>query len=171
MNGIEYERRVAGFLRRKHFRNIRLTKASGDYGVDILASKGRHRYAVQCKYYNHPVGVSAVQQVVAGMAFYECDRALVVTNNRFTRQACEHASRNEVELLPHISGKNNIRAVFLRIILYLLLADILFTPYRIIALIALHVCISFRLLSLYLRYKIRKERKVQKENEDPETDI
>ena len=61
--------------------------------MDITARRRGHKYAVQCKFYSHPVGVSAVQQVVGGMAYYDCDRAMVITNNTFTRQAKELARR------------------------------------------------------------------------------
>ena len=122
MNGQKYEKKVAGYLRRHGYHNVRITKTSGDYGVDIIARKGFHRYAVQCKYYSKPVGVGAVQQVVGGMAYYDCDRAIVVTNNRFTRQAGELAGMNDVTLIPNISGYETVRAMILFLLFLILLA-------------------------------------------------
>lgn len=103
LDGNKYEKKVASYLRWHGYSRVRITKTSGDYGVDILARKGLHKYAVQCKYYSKPVGLAAVQQVVAGMAYYDCDRALVVTNNTFTRQANELAENNNVTLLANVS--------------------------------------------------------------------
>ena len=39
MSGEEFERYVAALLRANGFSNVQMTKASGDYGVDVLASK------------------------------------------------------------------------------------------------------------------------------------
>lgn len=104
MTGHEYEHLVAAYLRRHGYNGVKVTQASGDYGVDVIASKGGHKYAVQCKYYSHPVGVSAVQEVAAGRAFYHCDRAMVVTNSIFTKAAEELALANNVVLLDGITS-------------------------------------------------------------------
>lgn len=97
-SGIDYERFCAEELRKYGFKNIHLTKASGDFGVDIVCEKRGEKWAVQCKYYSSNVGVGAVQQAVAGKAMYQCDRAMVMTNSSFTSQAKELANQNGVEL-------------------------------------------------------------------------
>lgn len=100
-----YEYDVARYLRRHMFWDVRVTRASGDYGVDVTARKGLFRkYAVQCKYYSSPVGVGAVQEVVAGMKVYNCNRSMVVTNNVFTRPAQKLAEENDVVLLSGVRG-------------------------------------------------------------------
>ena len=73
-----------------------MTSTTGDFGADIIAERNEERIAVQCKRYAKPVGVKAVQEAISAMKHYECDRCLVVTNNRFTRQAMVLASDNEV---------------------------------------------------------------------------
>lgn len=113
MDGNKYEKRVASYLRDKGFKHVTITKTSGDYGVDIIANKHFHKYAVQCKYYSKPVGIAAVQQVVAGMAYYECDRAMVITNSSFTRQAIQLAEHNNVELLANIMPRSSLFQDFL----------------------------------------------------------
>lgn len=102
MDGYEYERLVAQYLRSHGYTGVKVTQASGDYGVDVIAHKSRHKYAVQCKYYSAPVGVGAVQEVVAGKAKYKCDKAIVVTNSTFTKAASELAAANHVELITQI---------------------------------------------------------------------
>jgi hypothetical protein len=81
---------------------VKCTKASGDYGVDVLASKGRNRYAIQCKLYSNPVGLGAVQEVAAGMKHYGCNVGMVITNNTFTSQAIRLAHENGIVLKPHV---------------------------------------------------------------------
>lgn len=104
MNPYSYEYSVAAFLQNNGYKNVRVTKASGDYGVDITAVKGKKKYAVQCKYYSNPVGLSAVQEVVAGKSMYGCDSAMVITNTVFTQPAKNLAAQNGVELMEHVWG-------------------------------------------------------------------
>lgn len=103
LTGVEYEYNIAAYLKRKGYWGVKVTKASGDYGVDITAHKYGKKYAVQCKYYTQPVGVAAVQEVVAGRAYYGCDRAMVVTNSTYTTAAKELAKCNNVTLLEGVS--------------------------------------------------------------------
>lgn len=102
MNGHEYEYQVAKYLRGHGYTGVTVTKGSGDFGVDVIAHKSGHKYAVQCKYYSNPVGLGAVQEAVAGMAYYKCDRAMVVTNSTFTKAAHDLARANNVLLLDGV---------------------------------------------------------------------
>ena len=111
LSGYEYERFCANYIKKIGFYNIEVTKSSGDQGVDIVASKGGHRYAIQCKYYSSPVGNKAVQEVVAGAAFYNCDKKMVITNSSFTSSAIDLAASNGVELLPFVK-ETEIRSTF-----------------------------------------------------------
>lgn len=102
MTGLQYENFVAEYLESCNYTSVEVTKGSGDYGVDITAYKSGHKYAIQCKYYTNAVGIDAVQQVVAGMAFYDCDRAMVITNSTFTTAAQNLAHTNHVLLIQGI---------------------------------------------------------------------
>ena len=102
MAGLEYEKFVADYLKRKGYWGVKVTRASGDFGIDVIAHKNGKKYAVQCKYYSAPVGVSAVQEAVAGKAHYGCNAAMVVTNNVFTKAAETLAADNGVKLLSEV---------------------------------------------------------------------
>jgi hypothetical protein len=78
---------------------VQTTKASGDQGVDLILAKGGRRVAVQAKGYAGAVGVSAVQEVVAGRGVYRCDSCAVVTNSRFTRGAKDCSRANSCQLV------------------------------------------------------------------------
>lgn len=67
------------------------TKASGDQGIDVIATKGGVIWGIQCKGYADNVGNAAVQQAYTGRTIYRCDRCMVVTNSGFTRAAQEAA--------------------------------------------------------------------------------
>ncbi|MCD8335368.1 MAG: restriction endonuclease [Clostridiales bacterium] len=109
--GQEYELFVERYLRGQGFRHIRHTGKTGDLGVDLVARKGLHTYAVQCKFYSQPVDGSAIQQVVAGKACYGCDAALVVTNATLTPGAWTLAERNRVEVLTEIDPELHLRGL------------------------------------------------------------
>ena len=63
------------------------TPKRGDHGADIIASKGPVIFSVQCKYLNSHVGFDAIKEVYTSKGIYGTDKALVITNNDFTKQA------------------------------------------------------------------------------------
>ena len=87
MDGIAFEHFTCDILIANGFENVENTKTSWDFGVDVLATKDNTRYAIQCKRYRNLVGIEAVQQVYAGCDYYECDVAVVFTNQYFTKSA------------------------------------------------------------------------------------
>jgi restriction system protein len=98
MPGVEFEKYVAARLRRTGW-DVSLTAASGDYGVDLIARKGADCMAIQCKRYAKPVGVSAVQQVVAGSMQHRCTSSMVVSNQEFTTAAKRLAGTHSCQLV------------------------------------------------------------------------
>lgn len=87
MDGHEFEYFCADLLRKDGFSEVSVTKGSGDQGVDILATKGGIRYAIQCKNYASALGNTPVQEVNAGKTFYNCHVGVVMTNSTFTAGA------------------------------------------------------------------------------------
>lgn len=130
--GFAYEQLCARYLRTQGFFDIRMTKSSGDQGIDILARKGGVTYGFQCKHYAKPVSNRAVQEAYAGAMYYNCDRAVVISNNDFTKSAYALAEKLDVALWPNteldgrgfraVSG-SSLAAVF---ILFLVIAAVLF---------------------------------------------
>lgn len=98
LDGYQFERYVGDLLKADHFYDISLTQSSNDYGIDILAKKGKDKYAIQCKKYSSKVGVHAVQQVSSGCLYYQCDHAIVITNSVYTSQAITLANSLHVLL-------------------------------------------------------------------------
>lgn len=97
-SGIEFEEFVAKTLRDAGWAT-RLTKKSGDQGLDLLASNERFRVAIQCKRYSLPVGNAAVQEVHAAADFFGATHAVVVTTSSFTTPALQLAESLGVILL------------------------------------------------------------------------
>ena len=125
MTGIEYENWCAQYLRQSGFAQIRKTKATGDQGIDLLARKNGLLFGFQCKYYQSHVGNEAVQQAYAGMKYYGCDRAVVMTNGEFTSSARELAEETGVVLWDHQdpeTGASPFRFVILLAVIVLFLS-------------------------------------------------
>ena len=98
MEGRDFEYYCADILKERGFLDVRVTKGSRDFGADILAEKDGVSYAVQCKCYDGPVGVHAVQEAYAGRDYYECMVGAVMTNQYFTEPAVELASKLKIML-------------------------------------------------------------------------
>lgn len=98
MEGHEFEHFCADLLQRNGFTDVEVTKASGDFGIDILARKDGVSYAIQCKCYSDTVGNHAVQEALSGAQYYHCMVAVVMTNNYFTPAAIETAQKTNVLL-------------------------------------------------------------------------
>ena len=99
MTGIQFEEYFAAVLRGLDYQ-VTMTKTTGDFGVDLIATKDGKRTAVQCKRKRGgAVGAAAVQQVVAGAAMHGCSTTMVVTNNLFTPAAQQLAVVHDCELV------------------------------------------------------------------------
>lgn len=96
--GLEFESYCAVLLEKNGYESVEVTKASGDQGIDILATYNGVKYAIQCKLYSKPVGNSAVQQAYSGKTFYNCHIGVVLTNSIFTPSAIELAEKLGVVL-------------------------------------------------------------------------
>jgi restriction system protein len=108
MSGLDFEKYVAALLKQQGYTKIRLTEKF-DYGVDIIAHKDGIRWGIQTKRYSSLCKKAAVEQVVAGLRYYHCDRAMVVTNSTFSKQAKELAKHNDCVLIDRtaIFSKNS----------------------------------------------------------------
>lgn len=98
LEGHDFEHFCADLLEQKGFVDVEVTRGSGDYGIDILAEKDGVTYAIQCKRYQGPVGVEAVQQAYAGRDYYDRMVGAVMTNQYFTAPAVSAAKRLKILL-------------------------------------------------------------------------
>jgi restriction system protein len=104
MSGREFEKYVAARVRQMGW-DVSATPATRDFGVDLIAERGSECVAIQCKRHARPVGVSAVQQVVAGALHHRCSASAVVSNQEFTTAAKELASTHGC----HLVGRSKLR--------------------------------------------------------------
>jgi hypothetical protein len=99
MDGVDFEHYVAARLRSAGY-TVEMTTTTGDFGVDLIVTSPEGvRRAIQCKRKAKPVGVSAVQEVVAGAKHYGCTSTMVVSNSEFTPAAIQLANANSCLLI------------------------------------------------------------------------
>ncbi|MFD3447118.1 restriction endonuclease [Microbacteriaceae bacterium 4G12] len=98
MNGHQFEEYL-GILFRKLGYQTQVTKASGDFGADLILRKNNKKIIVQAKRYKKNVGISSVQEIVGAKEFYKADETWVVTNSNFTAAARKLATANRVVLI------------------------------------------------------------------------
>ena len=97
LSGKEFEHYLEVLFKKLGYQ-VQRTPYQGDYGADLVLRQGDEKTVVQAKRYTRKVGVKAVQEAVASKQYYHCDKAMVVTNSRFSRQAQTLAKANQVEL-------------------------------------------------------------------------
>ncbi len=99
MDPFEFEHYVASLLRFQGFRNIEVTKKSGDWGADIIAERERRKYTIQVKRWRNYVTERAVKEAVFAQGHYGCDGAMVITNSYFTGEAKHWARHYDCALI------------------------------------------------------------------------
>jgi restriction system protein len=77
---------------------VRKTPDTNDYGADLLLYKDSEKVVVQAKRYKNKVGVKAINEVLGALHYYNCNRAIVVTNSFYTPNAIKMANKCNVEL-------------------------------------------------------------------------
>lgn len=97
-DGFEFENYIADLLKKLDYNNVKVLPMSNDYGADVLAEFNNVKYAIQCKYYYGPVGISAIQEVIGAKRHYKAQVAVVATNNTFTSNSENLAKSNNVIL-------------------------------------------------------------------------
>jgi HJR/Mrr/RecB family endonuclease len=97
MTGKQFESFLSVYYRKLGY-DVTLTPSTQDYGADLILRKNGIKTIVQAKRSQKAVSVKAVQEIVGAIKHYNADKALVVTNNRFTENACNLARSNGVEL-------------------------------------------------------------------------
>lgn len=97
MDGIEFEHFLARHFESQGF-TVEVTKAGHDFGADLVIERDGVKTAVQAKRYDTNISISAVQEVFAAAAYYDCDSSMVITNSYYTSSAKKLAEKIGVEL-------------------------------------------------------------------------
>ena len=98
LSGVEFENFLLDLFQKMGY-DVKVTKASHDYGADLLISKNGTLSVVQAKCYSKAVGIKAIQEIVGAKQHYKAKEAVVATNNYFSKAAEVLALENNVKLL------------------------------------------------------------------------
>jgi restriction system protein len=98
MDGIQFEDYLKELFKSRGY-IVEGTKASGDFGVDLILKNKEKKIAVQAKRYSKNVGIKAVQEVSSAMKYYSVQESWVVTNSYYTAAAEKLALTNGVRLI------------------------------------------------------------------------
>lgn len=79
--------------------SVQRTPKKGDLGADLIASKGGHKYSIQCKRYAGTVNRGAVSDAVMAKKNYKCNRSMVITTSRFTPDAVKVANQHDCKMI------------------------------------------------------------------------
>ncbi|WP_040963210.1 restriction endonuclease [Bacillus mycoides] len=111
MDGYQFEEFVAQLFQDMGYKT-EVTSSSGDYGIDVIARRKGLNIGIQAKRYSDKVPNKAVQEVIAGIAFYNLDQGLVITNNYYTKQAQNQAKSTNVLLWDRDILQQKLREVY-----------------------------------------------------------
>jgi multisubunit Na+/H+ antiporter MnhG subunit len=109
MSGAEFEAYLQRVLISQGF-EVKVTRASGDLGVDLIAARSGDSIAIQVKRYGTKISRRAISDAVAGMRHYGCGKAMVITNNYFTPGALALAASNDCTVVDRDTLANWITA-------------------------------------------------------------
>lgn len=101
-DGSEFELYLYHLFQQLGYAEVHKTTSSRDFGADLVfLDRAGRRNVIQAKRYgaNHPVGLSAVQEIYTSMRYYEADRSIVLTSARYTEACRTLAAVNGVKLL------------------------------------------------------------------------
>lgn len=117
MDGKFFEIWLAHQFRRAGY-TVKRTRYQKDHGVDlILTTPKGTKIAIQAKKLGQRkgrVGAKALGEVIRGQKYYNCDKAMMVTNQGYTEQAREEARKIGIELVDRenlIAFVNKINAM------------------------------------------------------------
>ncbi|OJE37261.1 hypothetical protein BAQ44_16700 [Bacillus mobilis] len=111
MDGYQFEEFVAQLFQEMGYKT-EVTSSSGDYGIDVIAKRKGLTMGIQAKRYSDKVPNKAVQEVIAGIAFYNLDQGLVITNNYYTKPAQNQAKGTNVLLWDRDMLLQKLREVY-----------------------------------------------------------
>jgi len=100
MSPYEFENYISTLFQKMGYKT-RTTKASRDFGVDVIARKEEDIVAVQVKKYKDcPVGNKEIQMLLGAMQMRKirANRSIIITTSRFTKNALEQADGCPIEL-------------------------------------------------------------------------
>ena len=97
----EFEYLVSDYYKQQGYKTI-ITPYSGDWGIDVIASKGKEKLAIQVKMYggsSRRITRLVMMQLYGAMAYKDCTRAVMVTDGDCMPDAINVAIKLGIEVI------------------------------------------------------------------------
>jgi restriction system protein len=101
MNPRQFEIFVEKHFKQKGYKT-NLTPQSGDYGVDVFAEKNNEKIAIQAKMFGdsqRKINRKAMMELYGAKEYFDCTKAVMVTNGKILNDAKEVAQKLNIELV------------------------------------------------------------------------
>ncbi|MEK4328141.1 DUF2034 domain-containing protein [Paenibacillus sp. FSL R7-0312] len=93
----EFEKEVSNIFSREGF-VARVTKATGDKGVDIIMHHNNHKIIVQCKQYKKPVGPAIVRELIGTVYSQRASLGILIALTGYTQGSYDAANEGPILL-------------------------------------------------------------------------
>ena len=97
MSGHEFEKNIADLYRKRGYQ-VRVTRGSGDGGIDLYMEKNGVKYVVQCKNHKNQVGPAPVRDLFGAMTAERITHGIFIASGGYTTGARDFAN-GRIELL------------------------------------------------------------------------
>jgi restriction system protein len=97
----QYEEGVARHFQKRGYL-VKTTPYSSDFGVDVFAERAGEKIAIQAKMFGgtkRPVNGEMVLQLHGAKDYFDCTKAVLVTDGRFTAGATKIANKLQIDIL------------------------------------------------------------------------
>jgi restriction system protein len=101
MNPRQFEELVCEHYRQKGY-NAEITTYSNDYGIDVFATKGKEKIAVQAKMFGQTtrkINRQVVMELHGAKDYFDCTKAVIATDGTFLQDAVVVAEKLKIEIL------------------------------------------------------------------------
>lgn len=101
MKSREFEIFVENHFKQMGYKTT-LTSHSGDYGVDVFAENRKEKIAIQAKMYGdskRKINRKSMMELHGAMAYFDCTKAVMVTNGNILVDAIEVANKLNIEIV------------------------------------------------------------------------
>lgn len=101
MNPKQFEELVCDYFRKQGY-SAETTAFSNDYGVDVFATKGKEKIAIQAKMYGgstRKINRQMVMELHGAKDYFDCTKAVIATNGELLKDAIYVAEKLKIEIL------------------------------------------------------------------------
>ncbi len=107
----EYEHIVAEYFEKKGYKT-EVSQCSNDYGVDVSATKGKTKIAIQAKMYGNSrrINRQMIMELHGAKDYSDSTKAVMATNGRLINNASEVAKKLNIEVLEIPAVKINCKS-------------------------------------------------------------